>query len=201
MRWRPLLFCIPIVVMGCVDSSTVDSSVFTQKTAAFGPVKSFTITSPNKDSDLPAIAKLVADKLVAAGWTQVSPGAKAETTVQIAYGIDRGSAEQHDVPVYGQTTNGGFAFGTFGESIYIPPQYGQVGTSTETETVFTRKLAIAIVDNASKQPIFHSELTSKGSVGVFATVAACLVDASFQNFGNPPNGTVQVTTPGSVCNV
>ena len=139
---------------------------------------------------------LIADRLAASGYAVVSDIAAAQQIAIVSYGIDNGRTELVSVPVYGQTHWPFYGSGTFfyggrhgaiGTSLYSMPQYGVVGSTTETFTTYSRVLALDIVDgpsfraNATKK-LLEVRTRSEGGCGTVAVILPSLVQATFAAF-------------------
>lgn len=139
---------------------------------------------------------LIGDQLAAYGYAVVGDIASAQQIAIASYGMDNGRAQLVAVPVYGQTNWPFYGSGTFmyggrhggiGASLYSMPQYGVVGTATETYITYSRGLALDIVDgpsfraNAPKK-LLEVRTRSEGGCGNIAVILPSLVHATFTAF-------------------
>ncbi len=139
---------------------------------------------------------LIGDRLAASGYAVIGDVSSAQQIAIVSYGIDNGRVELVSVPVYGQTNWPFYGSGTFfyggrhgaiGANLYTMPQYGIVGTTTETFTSYSRVLALDIVDgpsfraNATKR-LLEVRTRSEGGCGTMAVILPSLVQATFAVF-------------------
>lgn len=136
-------------------------------------------------------------KLVQAGYTIANTPTEAKYIAFVSYGIDDGKGEVTSIPIFGQTSGGstfssGSIYGSggstnFSGSTYSMPTYGMVGSLTGSRTVYTRVIALDIVDAQSlkdghPQKILEGRANSTGSCGVIAGVFDEILEAMFKQF-------------------
>lgn len=136
-------------------------------------------------------------KLAANGYTIVSNPAEAQYIGFVAYGIDNGKSSIVTTPIFGQTGGGttsssGTVYGsggsaTYSGTSYTMPSYGVVGSVASSETMYTRAIALDIVDaqslkkgNAKK--VYEARAKSTGSCSVIAGVFEEVLEAMFKDF-------------------
>jgi len=136
-------------------------------------------------------------KLAVNGYTIVSNPAEAQYIGFVAYGIDNGKSSIVSTPIFGQTGGGatyssGTVYGsggnaTYSGTSYTMPSYGVVGSVASSETMYTRAIALDIVDaqslkkgNAKK--IYEARAKSTGSCSVIAGVFEEVLEAMFKDF-------------------
>jgi hypothetical protein len=150
----------------------------------------------NSSLEFSHFKSLIAERLAASGYAVTSDIPGARQIAIVSYGIDNGREELVSVPVYGQTNWPYYGSGTFfyggrrggiGASMYTMPQYGIVGSSTESFTTYSRALAVDIVDgpsfraNATKK-LLELRTRSEGGCGTMAVILPSLVQAAFAVF-------------------
>jgi hypothetical protein len=64
------------------------------------------------------------------------------------------------------------------------------------DTIYTRSLAIDVVDAKTVDKVWEMTLSSSGSCGRFAGVAPVLFDAAFQSFPQGAGGNVEIESDG-----
>jgi hypothetical protein len=152
--------------------------------------------SQNSSLEFTHFKSLISDRLAASGYAVTSDIASAQQIAIVSYGIDNGRTELVAVPVYGQTNWPFYGSGTFfyggrhgaiGTTFYSMPQYGIVGSATESFTTYSRALAVDIVDgpsfraNATKK-LLELRTRSEGGCGSMAVILPSLVQAAFAVF-------------------
>lgn len=149
-----------------------------------------------------AFAEKVEAKLIANGY-QKSTSANPDLLVFFGYAIDQGQTvtSSYSIPQYGQTgVSSSYTTGTVSSSGYVSarttyqPRYGITGytTGTTISTVYSRSMAINIVDVKSKSRVWETKLSSKGSCGVIVEVIDELLEIAFTDFPNPQSGRKRV---------
>lgn len=117
----------------------------------------------------------------------------AQFIALVAYGIDNGETAIVTTPIYGQigggmtTTTGTVGNVNYTETSYIMPIYGVVGTSTNSQTEYTRAIALDIVDAKSikenlPNKVYEGRAKSIGPCSVFVEVFDEMLDAMFTDF-------------------
>jgi hypothetical protein len=132
-------------------------------------------------------------KLVQAGYTIANNPSEAAYVAFVAFGIDNGKEEVSSTPILGQTGGGStYSSGTVGNasyygSSYTMPSYGVVGTSVDSDTMFTRAIALDIVDAQSlkdghPKKILEIRAKSIGTCSVIAGVFDEILEGMFEDF-------------------
>lgn len=136
-------------------------------------------------------------KLAQAGYTITNNPSEAAYVAFVAYGIDSGKEEVSSTPIFGQTGGGstsssGTVFGAGGSasyygSSYTMPTYGIVGTSVNSDTMFTRAIALDIVEaqslkNGHPKKLLESRAKSIGTCSVIAGVFDEILEGMFEDF-------------------
>ena len=150
----------------------------------------------NNSLEFTHFKELIADRLAASGYAVIGDVASAQQIAIVSYGIDNGRTERVTVPVYGQLNGLFYGSGTLfyggrhgatGANLYSMPQYGIVGTSTDSFTTYSRALALDIVDgpsfraNATKK-LLELRTRSEGGCATMAVILPSLVQATFAVF-------------------
>jgi hypothetical protein len=144
-------------------------------------------------------AGILASELQAKGM-QIAPSSDAATYIAyFGFAIDNGETvtEEYTTPVYGTVGyTPSYAYG----NTYVPgyAQTGVIGYNqgTSTSTVYTRSMAIDIVERTSNSKVFETRSTSRGSCGSFGGVAREIIHASVKDFPNAARGKVDVPFNG-----
>lgn len=163
-----------------------------------GAKKTFEIRGSDSGIEFKTYADRVSKHLVAYGWVRNTTGGPSDYVVVLVYDIDGGKTVSGSVPVYGQTgggtsyttgsvhTNrGGYA--NYSGTTYTVPSYGQVGTTSYTETVYNRSLVLHIYDlKESKKnalvTVYEGRVSSSGSSGEISEVLPTMIEALFKSF-------------------
>lgn len=139
----------------------------------------------------------VEQKLSTVGYTISDDPKKADFIALIAYGIDNGKTSIVSTPIFGQTGGGttyssGTVYGyggsaSYSGSSYTMPTYGIVGTSTSSQTNFTRAIALDIVDAKSIDSgkpvkVYEMRARSTGSCSSINAVFDSILEAMFKSF-------------------
>lgn len=120
------------------------------------------------------------------------PG-NAQFIALVAYGIDNGETAIVTTPIYGQigggmtTTTGTVGNVSYTETSYIMPIYGVVGTSTNSQTEYTRAIALDIIEadsikENSPNKVFEGRAKSIGTCSIIVEVFDEMLDAMFTDF-------------------
>jgi len=117
----------------------------------------------------------------------------AQFIALVAYGIDNGETAIVTTPIYGQT--GGGMITTTGiagnvnyiSTSYTMPIYGVFGTSTNSQTEYTRAIALDIIDadsikEALPNKVYEGRAKSIGPCSVFVEVFDEMLAAMFTDF-------------------
>lgn len=156
-------------------------------------------------------AEIMATKLREKGFRVAERPDQADLVAFFGYAIDGGEQVQttYSLPEWGVTGYSGAhttgtvqsygSFGTYSATTTLTPQYGVTGHSTHsvTSTVYTRSLAIDIIDAETGEKKWEMTLASTGRCGRFAAVAPVFFDAAFQSFPSGSGGTVMLDSDGN----
>ncbi len=136
-------------------------------------------------------------KLAANGYTIVSNPADAQYIGFVSYGIDNGKSSIVSTPIFGQigggtTYSSGTVYGSGGSATYSGtsykmPRYGVVGSAVSSETMYTRAIALDIVDaqtltKGTAKKVYEARAKSAGSCSVIAGVFEEMLEAMFKDF-------------------
>ena len=136
-------------------------------------------------------------KLAANGYTIVSNPSEAQYIALVAYGIDSGKSSIVSTPIFGQTGGGStYSSGTvyssrgsatYSGTSYTMPTYGVVGSATSSQTMYTRAIALDIVDaqslkDGAPKKVYEARAKSSGSCSVIAGVFDAILEGMFKDF-------------------
>jgi hypothetical protein len=193
-------------LIGCVSVKTsVDayssiSDDLEPKTVYLAPYKGM------DDSSLQwqANAKILASILEEKGYQVVSQKGQARLTAFFGFAIDKGERvlTSYSIPQWGVTgytgaNTYGTAYGnTYSATTTLNPTYGVTGynSGVSSNVVYTRSVAIDMVDNKTGQKVFQSSGVSRGSCASFTGVSKPIIGSILSNFPEGKIGTVQVPT-------
>ncbi|KAB0669031.1 DUF4136 domain-containing protein [Oryzomonas sagensis] len=144
------------------------------------------------------------EKLASKGYSIASNPAEAQYIAFVSYGIDTGKNANVSTPIFGQTGGGtSYSYGSVGGTSftgtsYSMPTYGIVGSMNSSETVYTRSIALDIVDAASLKAghavkVYEARAKSNGMCSVIAGVFEEMLEALFTEFPGE-NGKVRTIT-------
>jgi hypothetical protein len=132
----------------------------------------------------------IEQRLAAAGYT-IAAG-RAEYVALVSYSVDAGTRAQVTLPIYGQTGGGtSYSFGTvqgadgpkpYSGTTYNAPTYGVVGATTQSVVVYTRTIAIDIVDAVTRDKRYEMRARSAGRCGAIVEVFDAMLEAMFDAF-------------------
>ncbi len=144
-------------------------------------------------------AGILAGELQAKGMRVAQSAESADYIVYFGYAIDKGETvtTQYNTPVYGTVGyNRPYVYG----NTYIPgsPQTGVVGyvPNTSSNTVYTRSLAVDIVERGSGNKVFEARSTSRGTCSRFSGVAPEIIASSLKDFPKAARGSVEIPYDG-----
>lgn len=149
-------------------------------------------------------------KLVAAGYSIAKNTNDAQFIAIVSYGIDTGRTSIVSTPIFGQTSGGttyssGTVYGygssaSYSGTSYTMPTYGIVGTATGSVQVYTRAIAMDIVDAQSLKTetpnkIYEIRAKSTGSCSVIAEVFDEMLEAMFKKFPGESGKSITIEIP------
>ena len=205
LRSALLLTLLALILTGCAAIKPQLRSVTTHYSdPSFWPGGTLAIMAaePAQNSSLAFghFRSLVGERLAGYGYQLVGDIASAQQVAIVSYGIDNGRAERVAVPLYGPigayppypfygsaSFFHGRRYGGIGATYYSMPQYGIVGSATETITTYSRALAVDIVDGASYRAnapkrLLELRTRSEGGCGTMEVILPSLVQAMFAVF-------------------
>lgn len=155
-----------------------------------------------------AYEKRVIDSIVAKGMKEKTIF-DADAIVFIDYAIDDGKEQISSLPVFGPTGGGvstttgsltGQRPAAFNATTYTPPSFGVVGVSTSSDTVFTRRLAVEMIDRKILEKedryhkIYEASVVSRGSSDSLPKIIPYMIKALFSEFpgNNGAEKTVEI---------
>lgn len=127
---------------------------------------------------------------------QQAPMDQADWVVLLQYHVDDGRERVYSYPVWGHAGYGTARVtyvdgeGNRRSAITYVPITAQIGQETRSETEYTRRLQLEILDRPAwqegkVQKLLETVLTSRGNVGDLPTMMPTLIDALFQQFPGP----------------
>lgn len=157
----------------------------------------FMIPASSQQSDLEyrTYAKALASGLTAKGMVETTSALNTTYAVSMVYGIDNGRTEVSSTPIFGQTgvassnTYGQLSkSGAFSATTYNTPTFGVVGSSTSTDTVYTRTLIVDILDaqekdaNGKYRQRYVGKVQSRGTGSQLSAVMPYMLEALLKDF-------------------
>ena len=132
------------------------------------------------------------------GFTIVSPKAEPHYIAFLGYAIDQGRdvLTSYSIPQYGVTGYSGAhttgtittygRTGTYSGTTTLIPQYGITGyrSGTYMRRIFTRSMAIKILDVKQNKEVWSMQLSSSGKCGLMRLVFEPMLEAAFSKFPN-----------------
>ena len=167
-----------------------------------------------------AYAKTISSYLAQYGFSVVLENQVPDYIVFVSYGIGSGKTITESTPIFGATgggttTTSGTVFGEGGgrsidysERSYTMPTFGVVGSRTSTSILFTRNLAIDIVDASSlksgkPKKIYEGRVKSAGQCSDINYVMPEMIKSMFINFpgtsGDTRNYLILSHSGGNAC--
>jgi len=103
--------------------------------------------------------------------------------------MDSGKTEIYSKPIIGQTgvsstqTYGKITGNSYSATTYANPSYGVVGTTVNSETIYTRTLEFSIERKGlqEKEAIYFARAISKGSINDLGRLIPYLLNSIFEN--------------------
>ena len=139
--------------------------------------------------------------------------AQAELAVFLSYEIDNGREVVSSYPIFGQTgVSSSYTYGNLyrsygGYSSYsgtttYTPTYGVVGTGTASDTVFTRRVQLdmlqrAALDQGQTKKVYEGRVASSGASSQINVVMPYLIQALFEEFPGSSGTTRRVNSSKS----
>lgn len=205
VRWHMIaMLSIVLLVGGCVPPSVVISQVTRFHDLQVNLRGSFFVMPLNdQDGSLEfrQYAKAIADEMVRQGFREAMKPGDADFWVYATYGVDQGRSELSSQPVFGQTGGGNTTFviprtGQFATA-YTQPTFGIVGSQLVSERIYTRTLAVDIVDwkastNEKAVKILEGRVRSEGLSPNLSMILPYMISAMFEDFPGQSGKTVRV---------
>lgn len=171
------LVIMSLFLSGCATPPVVNTSITTFYGPEYRNIGSISVvaatTEQNDSLEFLHYKGKIEQKIASHGYKIVNNPTDAEFIALVAYGIDEGKNAIVSTPIFGQT-GGGATFTSYGTSSYTMPSFGVVASSTNSETRYTRGIALDIVrakDLQAGHPKKLFELRAK-SVGICSSIAA-----------------------------
>jgi hypothetical protein len=190
---------VVLLIAGCRVQSNVQS--FSALPANYRG-KTVAVLSMDKDKqgtlEFKTYAGMVEQRFRAQGFVPVALQDNPDYVAFLAYDVDKGQevVRTYRVPQYGVT---GYASayttglvnvygntGTYSGVTTYQPQYGVTGYSTRSssETIYTRTVAIRMIESANRQEAWSMQLSSPGACNLLRPVMDVMLDAAFSEFPN-----------------
>lgn len=189
---------LSLAMMGCasqkvVSTVTVFHALDEKNLPSFA---TFARKEQRGSLEFKAYEKMVIDSIVAKGMKEKTIF-DADAIVFIDYAIDNGKEQISSLPIFGQTgggvstTTGSFVGqrpAAFNATTYTAPTFGVVGVSTSSDTVFTRRLAVEMIDrkileNEDRyQKIYEASVVSKGGSDSLPKIVPYMIKSLFSEF-------------------
>lgn len=193
---------VSVLIGGCtevktqVDAySTIPQNIET-RTVYVAPLQGMSANDLQWQANAQILALVLAEK----GFSVVGSQRDAALTAYLGFGVDQGERvqEAYSVPQFGVTGySGAQTYGSVYGSHYsatttFTPTYGVTGyqTGVRSSVIYTRLLAIDMIDNRTRQQVFQGRGVSRGACGSFTAVAPQVIGAVLSNFPAGYNGTV-----------
>lgn len=186
------------LLSGCATVSTTTTTFYAPEYKNAGTIAVVASEAVvNRSLEFTHYKKQFEEKLAANGYIIVDNPSEAQYIGFVAYGIDDGKSSIVSTPLFGQTGGGttystGTVYGsggsaTYSGTSYTMPSYGVVGSVASSQTMYTRAIALDIVDakslkkgNAKK--VYEARAKSAGSCSVIAGVFEEMLEAMFKDF-------------------
>jgi len=179
-----------------VDAYSKIPADLNPKTIYITPFKGINAQDIEWQTNAQTLASVLSEK----GFEVVGRQRDARITAYFGFSVDKGERVQssYSIPQYGVTGySGANTFGTiygnsFSSTTSFTPTYGVTGYSSGTITreIFTRVVAIDMVDNKTRQQVFKARGVSRGRCNSIAPVAVSIIKAILSDFPGGRTGTV-----------
>jgi hypothetical protein len=205
MPYRPLLIsALTAVLLGlaaCATPFKANVSRFQSMPAAQG--QSFTIQSQNPrlqgGLEFQQYANLVAERLRALGYAQVTDPRSASLVVNLDYSVDTGQTQVATSPGFGYSRWGG---PWYGRSLYSRYYYGwddpfwyRSYGEVDSYTLYTSQLDMRINRTTDGQSVFEGRARARSTDDSLPRLVPNLIEAMFQNFPGRSGEEVRITVP------
>ncbi len=196
-----LPLCAIWLLSGCMVETQVDAysaipADIEPKTVFVAPYEGTNSNDLEWQTNARTFAAVLAEK----GFSVVSRQKDARLTAYFGFAVDQGERIQtaYSIPQWGVTGySGASTYGSVYGSSYsattiLNPTYGITGydTGVRSDVVFTRSVAIEMLDNSTRQTVFKARAISQGSCNSFAPVAGAIIKAVLSNFPQGKSGSV-----------
>jgi len=186
------------ILSGCATVNTKTTTFYIPEYKNLGTIAVVAAEAAvNSSLEFAYYKKQFEQKLAANGYSIVSNPTEAQYIGFVAYGIDNGKSSIVSTPIFGQTGGGttyssGTVYGsrgsaTYSGTSYTMPSYGVVGSVASSQTMYTRAIALDIVDAQSltkgtAKKVYEARAKSVGSCSVIAGVFEEMLEAMFKDF-------------------
>lgn len=192
------LFSLTLFVSGCGVIKTTTTSYHSNAFKMSGTIAVVPAKSESGNSlEAAHYKQQFENRLASVGYQVTSDIRGADLIAIFAYGIDEGREVLVSTPLYGQTGSGTtYSHGTvqtyngsaaYSATSYSAPSYGVVGAATSSETLYTRIIALDIVDpstraEGSMRKLYEARSRSTGACASIASVFREMLDGMFSEF-------------------
>ena len=136
---------------------------------------------------------LLEQRLMEQGYQVTAPGNDSDYVAFLSYGIDGGRTELSSRPVMGTTVGVGFGAvdvdddGNVFYGSYLMPTFGVVGSTTDSQTLYTSAIAIDIVERDSLEGsdpkrLYEGRARSSGRCSAITPIFDEMLSALFEDF-------------------
>ncbi len=191
MRMRALagwLTVVTVLLLGaCARHVETQVTRFHEGALPAGRTVAIRPTDPAREGpEFRTYANMIADEFVKLGYKLAAPEEEPDLEVLVDYGVDEGRVKIETRPGYA------YPYYSFYLGYFHPYHYGFFypyafdpffyGPEIESQTVYTRRLALKIRDRKTGEIVFEGRAVSEGPTRELNLVMPYLVEAMFRNF-------------------
>ncbi|KAA0888135.1 DUF4136 domain-containing protein [Oryzomonas rubra] len=199
------LLLVALLLFGCVEVVTKTTAFYTPDYKIRGSISVVAAEAAvNSSLEFARYKTKFEEKLADKGYSIASNPSEAQFIAFVSYGIDTGKNANVSTPIFGQTGGGtSYSYGSvggtsFSGTSYSMPTYGVVGSINSSVAIYTRAIALDIVDAASLKAghavkVYEARAKSSGTCSVMAGVFEEILEALFTEFPGE-NGKVRTIT-------
>lgn len=201
------------LLTGCTTTTVLSHvTVFHEFSTTPQDIKYAFVRSSNQEDSLEhkAYEQMVREQLNRRGFQEVPVG-QATVVMFLSYQIDDGKTVISSYPIFGQTgVTGSQTYGniystsrgtaSFSATTTYTPSIGVVGTGSQSDLQYTRKVQLDILDrqrldNGSVAKIYEGKVTSVGSSSQLNRVMPYMLRSLFQEFPGKSGATTDIELP------
>ncbi|TFH86913.1 DUF4136 domain-containing protein [Billgrantia azerbaijanica] len=200
MRLTLLFAILALLLSAC--ASNVETQVTRFHEGALPGGETFTVEPAASEMNGPEFrnyASLIREQMQWFGYRPVAED--PDLRVIVDYGVSEGRTRVESYGSYGHPFYG-YHVGTlhpFHHSVVHPYHFGGFyGPEIRSETVYTRRLQLRIIDTDTDEVVFEGRALSEGPNGELAEIMPYLVESMFRNFPGESGATkvVEIETEG-----